>query len=121
MNPLRDEVDNREDLAISPRQMAARIAEHLGQIECDLLALEREVLSSASQTTSEGRAKLQTLDQIVQSVSGLADIVGRLAPLLPEAADPQINAIVASRRLNSLQRALLGKDPRKPDCHVDLF
>jgi hypothetical protein len=107
--------------SLSPCLLAQRVAEHLEQIGQEILAVERSILMSAGPRSAEERAKLQSLDQIVQKLAGLARILADSAPLLPEGPDALLTAIVARPRLRSLEDALLGTQTAVPDRKIDLF
>ncbi len=106
---------------LSPSLLAQRVAGHLGQIGQELLALERSILTSAGPKTAEERAQFQSLDQIVQTLTGLAHVLGECAPLLADQPDRRLNEIVARPRLSSLEDALLGTQSTSLERHIDLF
>ena len=113
--------DGNSGPSLSPALLAQRVAQHLEHVGQEILALEHSILSSAGPRSAEERTKLQSLDQIVQNLAGLARILADSAPLLPTAPDVQLNAIVTRPRLRRLEDSLLGMQTSAPDRKIDLF
>ncbi|MCF8485177.1 MAG: hypothetical protein K9G71_08175 [Rhodobacteraceae bacterium] len=106
---------------LSPRIMLERVASYLDQIERDLLVLEGVILSLEEPKNAAARFKLQSLDQIIQSIAGLSVILDEVAAFQPETLDPRIKGAIARHRLKSLQSALLGGSPAPTSHPIELF
>lgn len=106
---------------LSPRILVERVASCLDQVERDLLVLEGVILSLDEPKNAAARFKLQSLDQIIQSIAALSTILGEVAAFHPETSDPRIKGVIARHRLKSLQSALLGGAPAPKSQPIELF
>ncbi|MFN7222682.1 MAG: hypothetical protein ACK4MS_01525 [Paracoccaceae bacterium] len=115
------------DQVLSGRLVVLRSGEHLALIASRLRDLEALMLgasrgsSMASETGGASTlARLQSLDLMIQELSGLSDILIGAASHLPDVPDDTVDALVDMPRLQSLSRALrnLAEHPITPEVVI---
>ncbi|MFN3844944.1 MAG: hypothetical protein ACK4RZ_03850 [Paracoccaceae bacterium] len=115
------------DQVLSGRLVILRGGEHLALIAIRLRDLEAVMLGASRVSvlasdsgTGSSRARLQSLDLMIQELSGLSDILIGTASHLPDVPDDTVDALVDLPRLQSLSRALrnLAEHPITPEVVI---
>lgn len=113
---------------LSGRLAVLRSGRHLSRITENLREIEGLILGTGWQDgTALGglnglsRARLQSLDLLIQELAGLSEILIRMAQRLPDDPDQQIDLLVDLPRLQSLTTAL--RDGRRAEIppQIELF
>ena len=93
--------------------MVLRSGAHLSRIASRLRDLEAILIQSAQSPDGDSadarrdrRLRMQTLDLMIQELTGLSDILIGTASHLPDMPDATVDALVDMPRLQSLSQAL---------------
>lgn len=98
-----------------------RIAQNLREVEAVMLGLGGQEGSAVADLTRSGRSRLQSLDLMIQELTGLSDILTGIASRLPDEPDPQIDVLVDLPRLQSLSQALRDRQQGAGQPQIVLF
>ena len=86
-----------------------RITQNLREVEALMLGTDRRAGPALADLNATNRSRLQSLDLMIQELTGLSDILIGMASRLPDDPDPQIDVLVDMPRLQSLTHALRDK------------
>ncbi|TGD66205.1 hypothetical protein EYC08_04790 [Tabrizicola sp. WMC-M-20] len=102
-----------ESSALSGRLAVLRSGKHLLRITETLRAIEAVMLCTdgidgtiAADMKGTNRSRLQSLDLMIQELTGLSDILVGIASRLPDEPDQHIDVLVDLPRLQTLTHAL---------------
>lgn len=99
----------------------ARIAQGLRDLETVLIARDHVGSAEPAQHRRARRTRLQALDLMIQELTGLSDILIGAASHLSDQPDGIIDALVELPRLQSLSRALRGREAETEVSSVVVF
>ncbi|MDO9637804.1 MAG: hypothetical protein Q7J44_04615 [Pseudotabrizicola sp.] len=98
-----------------------RITQNLREVEAVMLGIDRQDGAALADLNSLSRSRLQSLDLMIQELTGLSDILIGLASRLPDDPDPHIDVLVELPRLQSLTQALRDKQQPAVQPQIVLF
>lgn len=98
-----------------------RITQNLREVEALMLGTNRREGVALVDLNATNRSRLQSLDLMIQELTGLSDILIGIASRLPDDPDPQIDVLVDLPRLQSLTQALRDRPPSQVQPQIVLF